>query len=122
MEVCSSVAVVVSAGGSVVVGGGGAVMTISGRQVGLLPQKITSARCTQSEPGGSENRKVNTCALVLYGKHNLTRESQEVILGMVLATGDPSSTTCMNCTPIPHCGQLNITTSTLSTLTKPGIS
>ena len=86
------------------VGGG---MTISGGQVGLLPQKITSARCTQSEPGDRENRKVNTGKEVLYGKHNLTRESQEVMLGTILVVSDATSITCLTAcrvraTGLPH--------------------
>ena len=58
---------------------GGKVRTMSCEQGDLLPQ-ITSARCTQSESGDRKNCKVNTDTVVLYGKHNLTKESQEVVM------------------------------------------
>ena len=59
---------------------GGCGGKVSGGQARLLPQKDTSPRCTQSEPGDRKNCKVNTGTVVLYGKHNLTRESQEVVV------------------------------------------
>ena len=64
-------------------GVGGKVMTMSGGQVELLPQKVTSARCTQSESGERRNRRANCGIEVLYGKHTLTncKESQDVMVG-----------------------------------------
>ena len=58
--------------GSVV--GSGKVMAMSGGQVGLLPKKVTSARCTQSEPGVRKNLRVSTGMVVLECKHILTSE------------------------------------------------
>jgi len=57
--------------------------------------------------------------VTVYGKHTLTRESQEVMVGLmaliaVLDDDMPSRSTIL-CTAIPLCGQLNITTSTLLT-------
>ena len=63
-------------------GVGGEVMTVSGGQVELLPQKVTSARCTQSE-SRERNRRPNVDIVFLTGKHTLTKESQEM---MVLST------------------------------------
>ena len=63
-------------------GVGGEVMTMSGGQVELLPQKVTSARCTQSE-SRERNRRPNVDIVFLTGKHTLTKESQEM---MVLST------------------------------------
>jgi hypothetical protein len=51
--------------------------------------------------------------------HTLTRESQEVGVGVddlnsdAVADGDEAVKTLMALTSIPHCGQLNITNSTL---------
>ena len=53
----------------------GGEMTMSGGQVGLLPQMVTSARYTQSEPGDRENRKVNTGTVVLYMVNTISQEN-----------------------------------------------
>ena len=53
--------------------------------------------------------------------HTLTRESQEVTVGLTAAMRVPAfnifvaSKSKMDLTDIPYCGQLNITTSTLLT-------
>ena len=61
------------------------VMTMSAGQVGPLPQKLTSARCTQSESGRGKNRRLIAGRVVLAGRHTLTSKSQEVMLGLILA-------------------------------------
>ena len=58
----------------------------------------------------------------LARKHNLTKESQEV-MGLIVASDVSSrSLSKIVCIPAPHSGQLNITTSTLFTPMKPGVS
>ena len=53
--------------------------------------------------------------------HTLTRESQEVVVGEILVRKflfpdvEGALKSCIVVTDIPHSGQLNITTSTLST-------
>ena len=54
-------------------------------------------------------------------KHTLTGESQEVMVGLISPTGVPASESLIVCISIPHSGELNITTSTLSTLLKSGV-
>ena len=57
-------------------------MTMSSGQVGLLPQKVTSARCTQSEPGWRKNRRVSTGivhVVMVDNKHTRTKELQDMI-------------------------------------------
>ena len=55
--------------------------------------------------------------------HTLTRESQEVMIGLIVARTFPIDAVVVDpwreilSTDIPHSGQLNITTSTLSTCT-----
>ena len=56
----------------------GSVMTISGGQVIPLPKKVTSARCTQSEPGESVNRRISIGIVVAVDKHTRTKEVQDV--------------------------------------------
>ena len=94
------------------------VMTMSGGQMLSSFQKVISATCTQSEPGEGKNRRLITCTETLAGKHNLTRELQEVMVlsTLIVNTGVFSSVTSIVFTPIPHGGQLNIITSILSTL------
>ena len=87
-EVGTDVRLVVSGGLGAdddVVGIVGGEMTMSGGHVGLLPQKVTSAKYTQSETRKRKNRRVNIRTVVLAAKHNLTGESQEVMLGLVIA-------------------------------------
>ena len=99
-----------------VVEGGGVVMMVSGGQVLPLPWKVTSARCTQSGSGKRKNSTVSiSFRIVLAGKHTLTRESQEVMVEVVVPMScTPASKSLIVCTSIPQSGQLNITTSTLS--------
>ena len=86
-----------------------------------LLEKISSARCTHSDSGCGKNCRTMTDRVVFSGKHTLTRESHEVggtlkrpsaDLGPEI-DGDARIITL--CTDIPHCGQLNINTSTLPT-------
>ena len=66
--------------GSVVTGAVvGSVMTISGGHMIPLPKKVTSAMCTQSEPGESLNRIINTGIVVAVDKHTRTKEVQDMI-------------------------------------------
>ena len=96
--------------------------TVSGGQVGLWYQ-LSSARCTQLVLGARMNCRPSSRTVVLNCQHTLTSESQEVIVGLVVKlVFCLLSNANMVCTPIPHCGQLNITTSTLSTLAKSGVS
>ena len=60
--------------------------------------------------------------MVLTGKHTLTRESQEVMVGLISLTNVPASEKIIVCTSTPHSGQLNITTSTLLTPLKSGVA
>ena len=115
---------VISLVGSVVTGSVvGSVMTISGGHVAPLPKKVTSARNTQSEPGESLNRRASNGIVVMLDKHTRTKEVQDVILTLAFCSRTLLfSSACTVCTPIPHCGQLNITTSILSTLLKHGVS
>ena len=114
---------VISLVGSVVAGSViGSVMTISSGHVTPLPMKVTSATCTQSEPGESLNRRTSTGIVVLGDKHTRTKEVQDVILTLaVYNRALLFSSACIVCTPIPSCGQLNITTSILSTPLKVGV-
>ena len=92
---------------------GGTVVTMS------LPQKVTSARCTQSEPRARMNCRVSPRILpVLDSKLTRTRELQELLMELfwIIISRVLCCKTRMVCTPISHFGQLNITTSTLSTL------
>jgi len=104
-----------------VVTGVGVVMTVSSGQVGPLVWNLSSARYTQLEDGGRVNCSVS-CGIVVMVlfKHTLTRESQEMMLGlMALSSGlddDVPSWSAIRCTAVPLCGQLNITTSTLCSL------
>ena len=126
-EVGTDVWLVVSGGlggGDDVVGivGDGAVMIMSSGQVGLLPKKVTSARNTQSEPGESLNRIISTGIVVTGDKHTRTKEVLDVIPTLASCIRALLfSSACIVCTPIPSSGQLNITTSTLSTLLKVGV-
>ena len=58
--------------------------------------------------------------LTVLDMHTLTRESQEVVVGAILVTKVPlpdievALKSWISLTDIPHSGQLNITTSTLS--------
>ena len=54
--------------------------------------------------------------------HTLTRESQEVMVGVIVFTDLSPSKSLIVCISISHSGQLNITTSTLSRLLKSGVS
>ena len=54
--------------------------------------------------------------------HTLTRESQEVTVGMTLPMKFTSVVSEISSTDILHCGQLNSTISTLLTPTKFGVS
>ena len=114
--VMGPVAIVVVAG--IVVNGGGVAMVMGPDVHGrALPQNVTSARCTQSEPPG-RNCRVTTGSLMLIGMHTLTRAAQEVFWGLI---NDPTgcgvfcilaaAKVLIVCTPIPFSGQLNITTS-----------
>ena len=60
--------------------------------------------------------------MLRFGMHTLTRESQEVTVGVILPTKVRLATSEIFKTDIPHCGQLNSTTSALLTATKPGVS
>ena len=101
----------------------GSVMTISGGHVTPLPKKVTSATCTQSEPGESLNRRISIGIVVAVDKHTRTKEVQDVISTLVVCISALLfSNACTISTPIPSCGLLNITTSILSTLVKVGVS
>ena len=114
---------VISLVGSVVTGSVvDSVMTISCGHVTPLPKKVTSATCTQLESGESLNRRISIGIVVAVVKHTRTKEVQDVISTLaVCSRASLSSNTCIVCTPIPSCGQLNITTSILSTLIKVGV-
>ena len=73
------------------------------------------------------NSKVSCGRVDLAGEHTLTRESQEVMVGLrfptlCLAPEGKVSKTLMLCTSALHSGQLNITTSTLSTPAQLGLA
>ena len=58
----------------------------------------------------------------LVGKHTLTKESQEVMIRLRLASDVPSlSLSKITRIPARHTGQLNITISTLSAPMKSGV-
>ena len=87
-----------------------------------LLKKATSAMLTKSELTARVNCREMICWEVLIAVlHMLKRESQEVsIVGMIrptiLSVGDsPVTKMLIALVPIPHCGQLNITSRTLST-------
>ena len=69
------------------------------------------------------NTKVSTgrIELTVLDMHTLTRESQEVVVGEILVRNllppdvEMAPKRLIILTDIPHSGQLNITTSTLST-------
>ena len=101
---------------------GGTVMTVSGGQGAVSPKQVTLARCTQSEFGERKNCRVSSGIMVPPGMHTLTRDVQELMIGLIIAVTALASSAWMVCTPIPHCGQLNITISTLHTPVKSGVS
>ncbi len=59
----------------------------SGGHVEPAPKKDTSARCTQVEAELSWNLRVSAVRVELTGldMHTLTRESQEVMVGLIVA-------------------------------------
>ena len=76
------------------------------------------------EPGAGMNCRMITGVVISSGDmHTLTSESQEVILGKSDAAGtlapdiEEALQIPIGPTSIPNCGQLNITNSTLPTLT-----
>ena len=95
------------------------VMTVSGGHVVPVPWKVTSARCTQLEPAPTVNCRPTPGWKLGPDMHTLTRESQEVTVGLTVAMIVPASDISsaskseMDRTEIPYCGQLNMTTSTL---------
>ena len=97
------------------------VRTVSGGHVVPLSWKVTSARCIQLEPTLTENCRPIAGCILGPDMHTLTRESQEVTVGLTAAMRVPAfnifvaSKSKMDLTDIPYCGQLNITTSTLLT-------
>ena len=78
--------------------------------------------CTQSSSLIGKKLSINSVSLVkTFGMHTLTRESQEVTLGLANPAELPSASVIV-CTEIPHCSQLNSTISTLLTTLKFGVS
>ncbi len=73
------------------------------------------------EAGLSWNLRVSRSKLTELDMQTLTRESQELMLGLTVArfvvVAVVDSLRVILSTDIPHSGQLNITTSTLSTPT-----
>ena len=100
---------------------GDVVMTVSCGHVLPVLWKVTSARCTQLEPPPTVNCRPTAGWKLGPDMHTLTRESQEVTVGLTVAMIVPAcdisaaSKSVMDLTDILYCGQLNITTSTLLT-------
>ena len=101
---------------------------LSGGQGESSSQKVTPARCTQSDAEElSKNRRVSTGEVVVTGVHTRTRESQEAMVGSTSKYArptsiSPSTSIPMACAPILHCGQLNITISALINPSKSSLS
>ena len=105
---------------------GSIVMIVFGVHVLGPTQKVTSARWTQLESRKKVNCRSSCGVLVLGSKHTFMRELHEVtswlmvVVDIGVASVSNAQTETLS-TPIPHCGQLNITTSTLSTLMNLGL-
>ena len=71
------------------------VMTMSGGHSRSLSQKVTSASCTQSEPWEGKNSRTNLGieVLLVYDRHTLIKDEQEVVSMGLIKTCLPSSNT-----------------------------
>ena len=121
-----SVTGLVDSGNVGLVNNSGAVMTAFGEHVLGPTQNVTSARWTQLESRKKVNCRSSCGVLDLGSKHTFMRELHEVtswlivVVDIRVASVTNARTETLS-TPIPHCGQLNITTSTLSTLVNVGV-